>query len=245
MAYQENPVYLDPGSNTWFGFQVWSMERVAELYYATNNAQAKLLLDKWVTWAISQTHLLAGGGFEVPSNLALSGKPSTSWTATNQNWNAADTAFNANLNVTAASWGQDLGVTAGLAKVLIYYSAGTKRWATQHTASQALAKELLDRMWTLYRDPIGVSSPETRTDYSRFANAIFVPSSFSGKMPNGDPITSASTFLSIRSKYLTDPAFPKVQAFLNGGPAPSFNYHRFWAQADVALANAEYGRLFP
>ena len=32
MFYQENPVYLDPGSNTWFGFQAWSMERVAEYY---------------------------------------------------------------------------------------------------------------------------------------------------------------------------------------------------------------------
>lgn len=30
MAYQEHPVYHDPGSNTWFGFQAWSMERVAE-----------------------------------------------------------------------------------------------------------------------------------------------------------------------------------------------------------------------
>ncbi|MGW2198747.1 glycoside hydrolase family 48 protein, partial [Streptosporangium sp. NPDC001682] len=29
------------------------------------------------------------------------------------------------------------------------------------------------------------------------------------------------------------------------GPAPSFNYHRFWAQVDVAVALAEYGRLFP
>jgi hypothetical protein len=64
-------------------------------------------------------------------------------------------------------------------------------------------------------------------------------------MPNGDLITSGATFLSIRSKYKSDPAFPKVQAYLNGGAAPTFNYHRFWAQADIALANAEYARLFP
>jgi hypothetical protein len=38
------------------------------------------------------------------------------------------------------------------------------------------------------------------------------------------------------------PDFPQVQAFLNGGPAPTFNYHRFRAQAGVALANAA---LFP
>jgi hypothetical protein len=35
-----------------------------------------------------------------------------------------------------------------------------------------------------------------------------------------------------------------VQAHLNGGAAPSFRYHRFWAQADIAMALGEYGRLF-
>jgi hypothetical protein len=64
-------------------------------------------------------------------------------------------------------------------------------------------------------------------------------------MGSGDPINSSSTFLSIRSKYTNDPEWPKVQAYLNGGAVPTFRYHRFWAQVDVALANAEYGRLFP
>jgi len=64
-------------------------------------------------------------------------------------------------------------------------------------------------------------------------------------MGSGDPINSSSTFLSIRSKYMDDPEWPKVQAYLNGGAVPTFRYHRFWAQVDVALANAEYGRLFP
>ncbi len=46
MGYVENPVYLDPGSNTWFGFQAWSMQRVAEYYYQTNDARAKEL---WIS----------------------------------------------------------------------------------------------------------------------------------------------------------------------------------------------------
>ena len=49
----------------------------------------------------------------------------------------------------------------------------------------------------------------------------------------------------MRSDLRYDPAWPKVQAYLDGGAAPTFTYHRFWAQADIALANAEYGRLFP
>ena len=37
-----------------------------------------------------------------------------------------------------------------------------------------------------------------------------------------------------------------VQAYLDGtGPAPTFTFHRFWAQSDIAMAYADYGRLFP
>ena len=56
---------------------------------------------------------------------------------------------------------------------------------------------------------------------------------------------TGDTFIDIRSWYRSDPNWSKVQAYLNGGAAPVFNYHRFWAQADVAMANADYGMLFP
>ena len=43
-----------------------------------------------------------------------------------------------------------------------------------------------------------------------------------------------------------DPAWGPVQAYINGsGPAPSFQYHRFWAQSDIAMAFADFGSLFP
>jgi chitodextrinase len=63
-------------------------------------------------------------------------------------------------------------------------------------------------------------------------------------MPNGDTVAPGATFLSIRSFYRSDPDFPKVQAYLNGGAVPSFTYHRFWAQADLAMAFAVYSELF-
>jgi hypothetical protein len=252
MWFQTNPVYLDPGSNTWFGFQVWSMERVAEYYEETGNDRAKMILDKWIPWAMGGVQLPGDGTFKVPSTLTLSGQPSTNWNATAQNWNANDAAFNANLRVQvfAPDSGTDLGVASALAKTLMFYSAGTRRWTpTQHVASQLMAKELLDRMWTLFRDPIGISAPEVRKDYNRFDDPIRVAPGFTGVMANGDPINASSTFLSIRSQYRLDPDFPKVQAFLadqnNAAAAPTLRYHRFWAQADFALANAEYGRLFP
>jgi len=51
--------------------------------------------------------------------------------------------------------------------------------------------------------------------------------------------------MSIRSFYQNDPAWPQIQAYLNGGAAPTFQYHRFWAQSDIAMAFADYGSLFP
>ena len=75
-------------------------------------------------------------------------------------------------------------------------------------------------------------------------------------MPNGDVINSSSTFLSIRSFYNSDPTptctggagsgMAAITAFMNGtGSAPDFRYHRFWAQADIAMAMADFGSLFP
>ncbi|MFA1551675.1 glycoside hydrolase family 48 protein [Actinomadura chokoriensis] len=50
----------------------------------------------------------------------------------------------------------------------------------------------------------------------------------------------------MRSFYKGDPDYQRVIAYANGSSptAPVFTYHRFWAQADVALAMAGYGRLF-
>jgi hypothetical protein len=236
MAYDEKPVYHDPASNTWFGFQVWSMERVAEYYYATGDAQARTILDKWVAWASANTTLSADGSYAIPSTLSWSGQPNT--------WNAASPGANAGLHVSVVDTTQDVGVAAAYAKTLMYYSAATKKFGVQHTASQTLAKQLIDRMWSKYRDPQGVANPEVRQDYSRFNDQLYVPTGWTGVMANGNPINNTSTFLSIRSKYQSDPSFSKVQSYLSGGPAPTFTYHRFWAQADIALAYAEYDRLF-
>ena len=64
-------------------------------------------------------------------------------------------------------------------------------------------------------------------------------------MPNGDALDSNSTFASIRTRYTSDPDWPKIEASLRGGPAPTFTYHRFWAQSDIALANAAMAFLYP
>lgn len=233
MFYDFQPVYHDPPSNQWFGFQAWSMERVAEYYNVTGDAKAKAILDKWTAWARANTTVnVAAGTWLIPSDMTWAGAPDT--------WNPASPGANAGLHVTITKRGNDAGVTAALARSLMYYAA-----RSGDTASRDLAKNLLDAMWAApNQDARGISVPETREDYNRFDDPIFVPGSFTGTMANGDPLNSSSTFMGIRSWYRNDPAWPQVQTYLNGGAAPTFRYHRFWAEADIAMAMADFGRLF-
>ncbi|MFS7873604.1 glycoside hydrolase family 48 protein [Streptomyces asiaticus] len=231
MYYDEKPVYHDPPSNQWFGFQAWSMERVAEYYNRTGDASAKTVLDKWVKWALSKTTVNANGTYQIPSTLQWSGQPDT--------WNASSPGANANLHVTVADYTNDVGVAAAYAKTLSYYAA-----KSGDTKARDTAKALLDGMWNNYQDALGIAVPETRADYNRFDDPVYVPSGWTGTMPNGDKIDSSSTFMSIRSFYKNDPAWSKVEAYLKGGAVPSFTYHRFWAQADIALAMGSYADLF-
>jgi len=239
MAYQANPVYHDPGSNTWFGMQAWSVERLAEYYYLTNNALAKQVLDKWVLWVRSVCKINADGTFSIPSEISWSGQPDT--------WNAANPGANASLHVTVVSSGTDLGITACTAKALTYYAAATRKYGTLDNNARLLAQNLLDGLYNNYWEGAsgkGYGTPEERKDYRRFDSLVYVPAGWSGKMPNGDIIQPGVTFLDIRSKYKNDPLYPAMRSALSSGQVFKTTFHRFWAQADIALANAEYGYFF-
>jgi hypothetical protein len=232
MFFDPQPVFHDPPSNRWFGFQAWSMERVAEYYFITDDPKAKALLDKWVGWAESQTTLTSDGSYSIPSDLDWTGQPDV--------WNPSSPGSNSGLHVSVMNFTSDVGVTAAYAKLLMYYAA-----KSGDLNSKNLAKELLDRMWNKFQDNLGVAIPETRTDYLQFGDSVFIPQGWTGANAQGGVLDQTTTFISMRPKYLQDPAFSKVQAYLNGGPAPTFTYHRFWAQSDVAMAMADWARLFP
>ena len=231
MAYDFEPVYHDPPSNNWFGMQAWGMERWMEYYFLTKDAKVKPVLDKWVAW-VSPLCSFSGSTFSIPSTLNWSGAPDT--------WNPSSPGSNAGLHVTVVDSGSDVGVCAALIKALLYYAA-----ATGNAAAQTLGKGLLDAL-SGHTDSIGIAIAEQRTDYKRFNDPVFVPSGWTGKMPNGDPINSTSTFSSIRSFYKSDPNFAAVNAYASGTSTtvPTFTYHRFWAQADIAMAFALYSELF-
>jgi hypothetical protein len=193
-------------------------------------------------------------------------KPATNWNASTQDWTTVP--LNPNLHVRVTGTATDIGEAGSLAKALSYYSAAVGKWGSSGTpdaTSQALAKSLLTGIWTNYRDSIGISVTETRGDYCTtttssstngtttlnggFGATVFVPSAWvPGTMPAGEDVTVSPqpTFLSLRPKYKNDPSYPLVQSGCAGtGAGPSFNYHRFWAQVDIASAYLVYGNLFP
>jgi hypothetical protein len=238
MYYDSQPVWHDPPSNRWFGFQVWGLERTAELYQQTGDARAKKILDKWVPWAIANTTVGTGGDFQIPSDMTWTGQPDT--------WNPSSPGGNSGLHVSVTSHSQDVGVAASYAKVLLNYAAESGN-AQARTVGEGLLDALL-----AHTDSIGIAIPETRTDYNRFddeynsstGEGVYVPQGWTGDMPNGDQITAGADFLSIRSFYEDDPEWPKVQSYLDGGSAPAFTYHRFWAQAEIATAFSLHVQLF-
>jgi hypothetical protein len=228
MTYDVDPVFHDPPSNQWFGFQVWSMQRVAEYLYVTGDSRAQQLLDPWVDRAIAET-TVNGASFAVPSTLQ--------WNGTPVDWNPSNPQPNS-MSVSVQDTSQDVGVASGLARTLMWYAA-----ATGDTAAQNTSLALIEALYA-NSDAAGVSTTEEREDFDRLFDPVYVPPGFSGTMPNGDVIEPGATFDSIRTFYYDDPEWDQVEAYASGGPVPSFNIHRFWAQTDIAMAFADYAFLF-
>ncbi len=249
MYYDFEPVYHNPPSNQWFGYQTWPMERVAEYYFVTGNAQAGAILKKWVAWAESvATFNTTTGAICLPGQLNWSGTPAES---VSTGTSATSEPANTGLHVTVSgSCSGDLGVSASLAKTYMYYAA-----KSGDTVAETAAQNIIDIIHQFYGDSLGYSAPETRTDYSNFTSAfnttnfegLFIPSGWSGSYPglSGNVTPADNTFLSIRPWYTSVANYPEVQNYLNGGPAPVFNYHRFWAEVDIATAFDSFAFLFP
>ncbi|HET9169185.1 MAG TPA: glycoside hydrolase family 48 protein [Actinospica sp.] len=248
MYYDPEPEYHNPPSNQWFGYQTWPMERLAEYYYETGNTQAQSILAKWIAWAESVTTVTPGTGtLLLPSTLTWSGQPGENWTTGTSS--SSQPPANTGLHVTATGTDTDIGVAASLAKVYEYYAA-----KSGDTTAKTAAQNIIDIIHKYYGDSIGYTSPETRTDYTNFTTAynttnyegVYFPSGWTGTYPGGIKLSSATnTFLSIRPWYVGDPQWSKVATYLGGGSAPVFDYHRFWAEGDVATAFDAFAYLFP
>ncbi len=288
MVYTYSPVWHDPPSNKWAGFQAWGQGRTADLFVevagSTNTLamqiapNLEIILDRLVGWFLRNTSF-PGTSFLVPSDLRWhSTTPITGQTATrpnsegvyeylpNLNWDGsgnysnfwnANSVPNVNLHCNVETYGADLGVASSLAYLLITYAQGKRLLGKFDTTipnstytprdAYLTAKKLLDRIWTNYQDEHGIGISEPRADYTRYADKVYVPTQFTGAMPNGDPINQSSTFISLRSFLKSDSRWPEVQAYINNpvsNAAPVFTYHRFWAQAEYAISCAAMYRYF-
>ncbi|HEX7899468.1 MAG TPA: glycoside hydrolase family 48 protein [Planctomycetota bacterium] len=187
LTFNPHPVFQDPPSNEWFGWQAWSMDRLAQYLLVSKDPRAKPVVERWAAW-IKTVVRATPGGYAIPATLAWNGK---------------------SVRVTAET--QDVGVAGATARALAFWAA-----AAGDVEARALAKALLDGIWA-HRDALGVSNPEERADYARFDQTV--------PHPKGE-----TTFLKLRPWY----ARPGAR---------TFRYHRFWAQVEVAVANAEFARL--
>lgn len=239
MAYVENPVYEDPGSNTWFGMQTWSMQRMMDLYLETGDPKIKPLVDKWASWVISETSFNADGTFDIPSTIDWEGQPDK-WTGT--------PSANNNLHVIVKSYGRDIGVAGSVVNSLATYAAATQKYGTLNQEALNTAKELANRVWYSFycSEGKGLVTEEARGDFSRFFDQeVYVPSGWSGTMPNGDQIKPGVKFIDIRTKYKQDPDYQKVYDAWVKKEAPVMNYHRYWHQVDVAVGLGVLATYFP
>ncbi len=222
MAYIEQPVYADPGSNNWTGNQFWATQRLAELYYivctdadaekASANIKPggmsikealKTVLDKWVKWFTDNTELTDDGLFAAPSSIKWEGAP--------ESWNekyVENTNLHAKVNGMNTS---DLGCLSSYANTLMYYAAangvkasGTVEDDPSNLAQHGLyiAQQLLDREWKVGRDNIGLSLTEHNGSLARFwEQEVYIPAGNSGTYPYGYEVKNGAKFIDLRPMY--------------------------------------------
>ena len=236
MCYVEHPVYADPGSNHWIGNQVWSTQRLAELYYYVKKngdlskdtfgglsleEALETLLTRWVTWFIDNTEFdytdKDGNemAYAIPASLDWSGKPAT-WN------NKYDAKANDGLTCTITAYGQsDVGCVSSLCNTLIYFAAanGVDAAAAQKDDNTELAAKglylanrLMSAQWNTARDEKGIAYEEHNGSlYRIFEQEVFIPKGFDGEMPDGSPIKEGVTFSDLRQSYASDPMYKEAK----------------------------------
>ena len=240
MVYDEAPVYLDPPSNNWFGMQVWSLQRLAELYYKAGDERCESVLNKWADWAIDNTEFTSNG-YKMPANLEWDGQPGT-W---DENSKSSD---NSGLHVKiAAKTDADIGVAGSFANTLFWTAKANENKGNMEAAKKQkeAGEKILEAMWNNYRDEFGIAKTEEIDPAKYFDSEIFIPSNYRGVMGNGDKIQPGVKFIDIRSGYKNDPDYSKVKAAYDAGQKCDMTYHRYWAQVDAALAYGTHAVLWP
>ncbi|MBQ7012309.1 MAG: cellulose 1,4-beta-cellobiosidase [Oscillospiraceae bacterium] len=196
----------------------------------TLEAALEQILDKWVEWFLNNTVLTDDGDCYIPATLDWEGQPDK-WNPSNPSSNAgltctvtaygnADFGCITSLANTLIYYAKAKGVKAadiegktyagigsaavgGISDAVAAGSGSGVAAGDMAPASLYLAQQLVDRVWDIGRDDIGLTRVDHNGSFARmFAQPVHVPSSYTGKMPNGDEIKNGITFLDIRSMYV-------------------------------------------
>ncbi len=230
MYYDQQPVYHDPPSNQWFGFQAWSMERVAEYYQQTGNASAEGDPRQVVLLGAVQDHDQPGRHLPDPLHAPVVRRTRHlgSIDRRRQHRTSRDRRRLHQRRRCGRRVRQDPVVLRRQVRQLPGEDdgEGTPRRHVEQLPGQPGHRRPGDprRLQPLRRHGLR-------------------PERLEREDADADTINSTSTFTSLRSFYKNDPNWSKIEAYLAGGAAPSFTYHRFWAQADIALAMGSYAEL--
>ena len=282
MVYVPHPVYADPGSNHWIGNQVWSTQRLAELYYYVKTKgdtsgvkpagmsieeALEKLLERWIGWFEENTHFdwTAPDGTDytycIPSNLDW-GSSDTDYTCVPDTWTGKyDENGNQKLHATITGYGQgDVGCVSSLCETLIYYAAANGVPASEAYEETAkddsvaakglrLANKLLSAQWEQGRDEIGISFMDHNGSLNRvFEQDVYIPTNYTGTMPDSSKLENGATFISIRKNYEKDPMFLELQEVYEAtGKTDGYEYklHRFWHAGDALMAYGNMALLYP
>ena len=273
MVYVEHPVYADPGSNHWIGNQVWSTQRLAELYYyvKTKGDLAKgqtfgglsleealeALLSRWIDFFLENTqfdYVTEKGetlAYAIPSNLDWSGQP--------KKWGGTyDPDANSGLTCKITGYGMgDIGCVSSLCNTLIFYAAANKvsADAAQNGGSERgekaleLANKLMTAQWNLGRDDIGIAFEDCNGSLKRvFEQEVYIPDYYSGTMPDGSKLEPGATFSSIRESYAKDPMYQELKKVYDATKETEgyrFKLHRFWHMGDALMTYGTMALLYP
>lgn len=291
MVYVAHPVYSDPGSNHWIGNQVWSVQRLAELYYYLKKGgddygikpgglsmedALEAILERWVAWFEENTHFdwvdPEGNEFAycIPSSLNWGDDhDSTDPNCVPDTWTGT---YNANgnqkLKPTIVGYGMtDYGCISSLCNTLIYYAKAKDvdpkaAMSDDNTTTEAkglrLANLLMSAQWDLGRDEIGLGFQESNGSLKRvFEQEVYIPSTYSGTMPDGSKLENGATFSSIRESYDKVKGYQDAKAYYQGKGEDNngdgvvdikdyqFPMHRFWHAGDAIVTLGTMSLLYP
>jgi hypothetical protein len=120
----------------------------------------------------------------------------------------------------------DVGVAAAYAKTLLVLRREVEFRGQAKTTGKALLDGAVGATTRTARvSPFRRLGRTTTGSTTQRDQGLYVPSGWTGTMPNGDAISSSSTFTSMRSFYKSDPAWSKIQSYLDG-----------WRRTDVHVS---------